>query len=260
MHAYLMSWAFAITIAAGAVVWLALDHLLSPRWSIVLRPHVERLTIAVLPLALLFIPLAALAPRVWPWIDTPVANKASWLCWPWFAVRSALYLGLLGLAGWRLRRSPRPRVAAAGWLFPAALAAAFGAIDWLMTLDPTFTSSSFGLYVLSGGVTAALALVAVRTREPSPELARVLLVCVLAWGYFAYTQALIVGLGDRPDDITFYAHRPHALALALSALHCIVPAFLLAPRRLITRPRYLAAVGVLLLVAHALDIYFLVNP
>jgi hypothetical protein len=253
MQSYLACWAFAITIAAGAVVWVAIEHLLSPRWALALRPRAEQLTRAVLPLALAFVPLAILASRVWPWIDVPVAEKRAWLDWPAFVVRSAVYLGVLWLAAWRLRRSPRPRVAGAGWLFPAA----FGGIDWLMTLDPSFTSSNFGLYVLSGGVTAA---VAVRTRDPAPELARVLLVCVLAWGYFAYTQALIIGIGDKPTEIRFYAEHSHTLAIALALLHGIVPAFLLAPRRLITRPRYLAGVGVLLLVAHALDIFFLVNP
>lgn len=266
MRWYLAVWALLATTTAGAVLWLAIDHLLGARWIAALRPRVELVTRALLPLALLFIPIAILAPHIYPWIDPPpaladaVAKKHAWLSWPAFVVRSAIYLGVLTGAAMHLRRARRPRTAAAAWLFPAALATAFGGIDWLMTLDPLFTSSDFGLYVLAGGVTAALAAVALLTREPSPNLGRLLIVCALSWGYFAYTQALIIGIGDRAHEIHFYTDRPHVLAIVLALAHCIVPVLLLAPRALIARPRYLAAVGALLLAAHALDIYFLVNP
>lgn len=266
MRWYLVLWAALTTTAAGAVIWLAIDGLVEARWAAALRPRVERLTRALVPLAIAFVPLAVLARDVWPWVDPPpalaaaIAAKRAWLSWPWFVVRSALYLAVLVAAGWQLRRARRRRAASAAWLFPAALATAFGAIDWLMTLDPQFTSAAFGAYVLAGGVTAALAATALVERRPAPELARVLLVCVLAWSYFAYTQALVIGIADRPDEIAFYARRSHALALAVAALHGALPTLLLAPRALIARPRYLAGVAALLLAAHALDLAWLVTP
>jgi hypothetical protein len=266
MSWYLLCWVFAMTIAGGAVLWLAIDHLIGARWSAALRPRVELVTRAVLPLAILFVPLAILAPDVWPWVHPTgelvevVAHKHAWLSWPAFVVRSVVYLAVLTLAGWQLRRTARPRTVAAAWILPVGLAIALGGVDWVMTLDPAFASSDFGLYVLTGGVTAALAIVAILTRQPARELARILLVCVLAWGYFAYTQAVIIGMGDLPHDTHFFQMRPHALALAVTAVQCFLPALLLAPGRLIVRPRYLAAVGVVLVAAHALDLYFLVMP
>jgi len=46
-------------------------------------------------------------------------------------------------------------------LVVVALTLTFAAFDWLMSLEPTWYSTSYGVYVFAGGYLAALALVAV---------------------------------------------------------------------------------------------------
>jgi hypothetical protein len=141
----------------------------------------------------------------------------------------------------------RPGAMAAVGLIALAFTAAFAAIDWLMSLTPLWVSTVYPLYVLVGGVTAALALAMVRLRPGDvhdPEVAarasedsparresaarhdaatrsrkprgqarvddrrgNLLLTLVLAWAYLGYSQYLIIWIADVPSEIPFYLVR-----------------------------------------------------
>ena len=94
-----------------------------------------------------------------------VAEKLAWLNEPFFIARSLLYWAIwVGLAvALTMPRRPlaerplRARIAAAGAIL-FALTATFAAIDWMMSLEPTFNSTIYGLLVMSGQAVAGFAL------------------------------------------------------------------------------------------------------
>ena len=95
-----------------------------------------------------------------------------------------------------------------------ALTTTFADIDAIMSLEPTFASSIFGLVQISEMSTLSLSIAALGLlfrRRPQPEalrqLARLLLAFVILWSYLAFMQLLIVWQSDLPYEAAWYLPR-----------------------------------------------------
>jgi hypothetical protein len=300
MCAYLVAWAWVTTIAIGALGFLLIGYACNARWVAIVRRLVETVALALVPCAVLFVPLALTADRVWPWVHpdaalaAELAPRAAWLSWPGFVLRSAAYLiiGVIAIVVLARRSrardddTPRPVVdedepplgferAFASAMLPAVgLAASFAGFDWLMSLEPTWWSSAFGLYVVAGAMTAGLAAVIVigarerlamgLTPNHFHALGRMLLAFTLFWGYLAYFQAFLIRIANLPAEVTFFVRRLAGgwrwVTYALIAAHLAIPLPLLIPKLTKVRPRLLAAIAALLLVAHYVDLWWIVIP
>ena len=303
LFAYLAAFGFYFSTAVGALVLVMTARALRARWFVVLRRLAEA-PAATLPLfPLLAVPLLAGAGTLYPWAGPLdafpaeerhlLAAKAAWLSVPFFAGRCFVYLlvvaalgALLGRGSLAQDHAGSPEAAAAvgrrlqalsaGGLPVVALALTFASFDLFMSLEPTWLSTVYGVYVFAGGFLAALALVAVlaallRRRLPDEvaashrhALGKLLLSFVIFWAYIAFVQLLIVWIADVPREIGFYLRRTHgtwaAVTWALALGQFAVPFALLLSRDRKRRPVYLAAVSVLVLLAHRLDFEWLVLP
>jgi hypothetical protein len=308
--AYLVAWSFAATIAMGALAFLLLGYATNARWVAVVRRLTETVASALWPVAILFVPLAIGAPYAWPWVHpspalaAELAPRAAWLSWPFFVVRSAIYLAVFLVAFEVLRAASRARdgVAprelpparppeygpdppraldrergfASAMIVPCGLALTFAGFDWLMSLEPLWWSSAFGLYVTNGALVGGMATIVVLaargqaagwvplTRNHFHAMGRLLLAFVMVWGYVAFFQAMLIQIADLPDEVPFYLARTGggwaSWTWLLVAIHLAVPLVLLVPRALKKQPRALAAIAALLLAAHYLDLWWLVIP
>jgi len=220
-----------------------------------------------------------------------VLAKRGYFDLPFFAGRAALYFAVwiavaLLLLAWSVRSDARPdpglvrrqRVLAAVGLPPVGFALTFAAFDWLMSLAPEWTSTLFGIYYFAGGMTSALGLLAALTfalgrggalpAELAPAhfhaLGKLLLTFVIFWGYVAYAQFFIIWIADIPEEAGWYLPRVSGgwrwVAVALFAGQFALPFFALLSWRLKRTPVALAAVGGWLVLAHCLDLYWLVLP
>lgn len=305
LYAYLAVFGFYLTTAVGALAMAMAARSVRARWFVVLLRLAEA-PAATLPLFLLLaVPVLVGAGAVYPWAGSLegfsledrrlIARKAGWLSVPFFDVRVVLYLLAFAALAAALVRGSRAQDRAAGPVEAAAIARrlrvlsaaglpaiglllTFASFDLWMSLQPTFVSTVYGIYVFSGGFAAALALIAVlsaalgaRGRLP-PEVAashhhalgKLLLSFVIFWGYIAFVQLLIVWIADVPREIDFYLRRTEGswagMTWALALAQFAIPFALLLSRDLKRRPRRLAAVAVLVLVAHFLDFAWLVLP
>jgi hypothetical protein len=308
--AYLVAWSFAATVATGALAFLLMGYAANARWVAVVRRLTETVASALWPVAILFLPLAIGASHVWPWVDPSpelakeLAPRAAWLSLPFFLVRTAIYLTVFlvtfeVLRGASRRRDgvappilppPRPpeygpdppraldreRGFASAMVIPCGLALTFAGFDWLMSLEPSWSSTAFGLYVICGALVAGLAVIVMLaargqwaglvplTRNHFHAMGRLLLAFVMLWGYIAFFQAMLIQIADLPDEVTFYVARLdggwRAWTWVLIIAHLAVPLVLLVPRALKKQPRALAAIAALLLAAHYLDLWWLVVP
>lgn len=170
----------------------------------------------------------------------------------------------------------RDRSFSAAALPPVALALTFAAFDWLMSLQPFWMSSIFGVYYFAGGFVASLGLVAVLAHAAARSgvalirpphfhaLGRLMLGFTIFWAYIAFFQALLIALPNRPEEVVFYVQRLDAgwdrVAWALIVVRFLVPFFVLLPRSVKFRGSALAWVGAGLVAGHYLDIYWLVIP
>jgi hypothetical protein len=305
--AWLVAFTAVASLAIGALILYLTGFAANARWLAVMR-RLNEAIVSVFPLlVILFLPIAFGVHHLYPWADPDVHwtaaqarvidAKRSWLDPTAFGARGVVYLAVCALVAEVLRaRSHRRDVAsvssgplpggedvlstvraiASASLPVVGLAITFAAFDWIMSLDPTWSSTMFGVYLFAGGFVAgiaALVILAERRRRAAPELitphhfhalGRLLFAFTVFWAYTAYFQAFLIQIADRPNEVTFYLARlDHGWKLWIAVLaigHFALPFALLLPRSVKMRPRYVAAVGAWMLAMHYGDVYWLVAP
>jgi hypothetical protein len=298
-HAYLFGWFFWFGLSAGSLGILLLHHLLGGAWGAITRRFFEA-AVALLPLtALLFIPLLFGLRENYPWArleevaaDPKLVHKLPWLNATFFFVRSTIYfvvwiaLGtVLTHASRKQDAEPAPRPLARLELLSAPaligyfLTLTFASMDWLMSLEPHWSSTIYGLVAIAGQAAGSMAFVivlaAAMTRtDPQvasaysakrfQDLGTLLFTFVFFWAYLEYSQLIVIWFGNLKHEIPWYLHRIDGgwsiATLALFVLHFVVPFTLLLFRRLKQNKASLARVAWLVLAAHLMDTYWLIVP
>ena len=253
----------------------------------------------VLPLmVLMFVPICFGLGQLYPWAQTPKVMadprlqhlrpyESTWA----YIIRSALFFAFTLWAGWRLRRlslaqdasadaapTRKARTLSGPGIVLFSLLATFVYVDWIMSLEARWYSTMFAVIVLIGQVLVAYSFVVVmlslfRKQEPIEailtqthyhHLGNLLLTFVLFWTYVSFGQLLIIYSGDIPEELKWYLHRIAGswvgVVWVLAAFHFFVPFFLLLFRAIKKTVAPLTTVAALLLIAHVLDIYWLVMP
>ena len=300
LAAYLAAWCAVGTIVLGGFVILLIGYGANARWPATVRRMGEAISAGLVPIAILSIPLFVFADHVWPWVAPAVVPhsvevKRVYLSLPFFIGRSALYFVLAIvpaelLIRWSRRRDAAPeppvphgtdalnkeRTLSCAMLPVMGLAITFAAFDWLMSLDPDWWSSAFGLYIICGALLSGMAMtivlawrgVASRAMPLGPgvfhAMGRLLHAFVILWAYIAYFQAMLIQIANKPNEAKFFVDRNvdgwRVVTALVFVLLFAVPFPLLFPRRLKKRAGYLAAIAIMLLAAHYLQMWWLVLP
>jgi len=288
-RAYLFAWLFCLEIGLGGLGLVLLHHLAGGRWSKAARP-IALAAAQTLPwLGLLFLPLLTALPTLYPWADSGqmaasqlLQSKSLWLNTPFLIGRSIVYLGVwsgLAYGLGRLTAEDVGRGQASLGMILYVLTTTFAAFDWMMSLEPAWFSSIYGLLFLAGQAVAGISLVILGLAAPLPQregrgwgeavqsfndLGNLLLASVMIWAYFAFSQYLIIWSANIPEEAVWYIHRSGGgwqwVALGLIGLHFVLPFALLLSRGVKRNPRVLAWLAVLLLLARAVDLYWLLVP
>ena len=301
LRGYLAAYAVVTSTAVGALILLLIGYACNARWLAAMRRLQEAISLLFPLLAVLFLPIALGVYHIYTWADPPpdlpardqalLAAKRAWLEPTGFVIRSVIYLGVFVVASEVLRRWARARdaqtlsgdpedalrrdrVFAAAMIPPVGLALTFASVDWLMSLQPTWVSSMFPVYVFSGGFSAGIAVLAIlaaQVRVPlslTPNhfhaLGRMLFAFCVFWAYASYFQGFLIQIANRPVEVAFFVPRTRdgwgAVLVAVVLARFALPFFLLMPRSVKQRPRYVAAVAGIVFVGHILDMYWVVVP
>ena len=293
---WLVWFLFLLSVALGALFLVAVEHLTASRWSVPLRRISERIATLLLPLAAVALVALGAVPVLYPGArpeaaaDPLLAGKAVWLGLPFFALRVVLCagLGILAVAvlvrgSLRQDRDRDPAFTRRARRFAPVAMAIFALLvtqagfDWISGLAPAWYSDVIGVYLFAGAFMAGLAatalvLLALRARgrltairpDHTYSIGGYLFAFTVFWAYIAFAQYLLMWYGNLPDEVVWYqartlgAWRPVVLLLAL--VHFFVPFFALVPRDAKGDLRRLAWVAPVVLVAHWLDLYWLVFP
>jgi hypothetical protein len=261
LAAWLALFALTASVIVGALTLAMIGRLTEAQWYLAAQQRTERIAACAPLLAVLFLPIAAELDLVYPWAARPDPERAAFLNPTFFIARSALYVVTWSLLAALLPR--RPRAVSAVGLPLLALTACFAGMDWLMSLEPEWSSAIFGIYFWSGGFLAALALV---TRDGSDDAAlpKLLLTASIFWGYIAWSQALIIWIAGVPREAAWLERRttgPWAIVLAsLVGAQLVLPFLALLTHSWKRRRGVLLAVRLLVLLGHALDMTWLVGP
>ena len=284
------------TVGMGSLFIVALQHLVSARWSIPIRRIPERVSTLLLPvtpialIGLLAVPL--LYPGAQPEArhNKILAGKATWLSLPFFSLRTVLVIcaaliGLLVFVRGSLRqdKSKDPMFSSRAKRFAPAFMAMFAfsvtivAFDWIAGLVPEWYSDIFGVYLFAGSFLSSLsvtilAILYLKSRSRLGEVRRDHLYSLgtftfaftVFWSYIAFAQYMLMWYANLPDEVNWYQERLHggwhAVTIALAVVHFIVPFFALSTRDAKTNPKKLLRVALIMLSAHMLDVYWLLFP
>jgi len=289
-RSYLPACLFWIGLPLGSLALLMIHRLTGGRWGVFIRPVIET-SAGTLPVnAVLFLPLAFGLARLYAWArpDWTVpgipGGQATYLRPGFFLIREgAVFMLWLGLASalelWRSRSAEANlnRRSALGLIVYGLTVTVFG-IDWIMSLEPRWTSTNFGFLSAVNPMVAALAFAVLAKCLLTPtgrdtvgtaaslfqDLGGLLLAFVLLWSYLTFQEYLTIWSENLPDKTIWYVQRLNAgwqwWAWVMAVICGALPFVLLLFRTLKRNPKRLIWAAGLVLAGNALDVYWLVLP
>jgi hypothetical protein len=299
VHSWLIGFLFCLGLSLGSLGLLMLQHLSGGQWGLVSRRVFEAGSRTLPFVVLLFIPIALRLPVLFEWARPEAAEnavihaKAGYLNPTFFLVRAVIYFAFWLVLVTLLNRwsaeqdsgratspadSVRFRAVSAPGLLFLIITITFASVDWIMSLDPEWFSTIFGLLTVVGwGLTTfALTIIVLGMLERSGaatdilkprhfhDLGKLLLAFVMLWAYLSFSQFLIIWAGNLPEEIPWYVRRTTGtwgyVAIALVIGHFALPFMLLLSQDLKKRSRLLAGVAAFIILMRLIDIIWLVEP
>ncbi|HWP65863.1 MAG TPA: hypothetical protein VNO26_08135 [Candidatus Limnocylindria bacterium] len=298
MRSYLVGFVFWIGVPLGGLAVLLLHGLTGGAWGVPIRRPLESAALTLPLMALLFLPVALGAGQLYEWAhpeavarDPILQHKALYLNWPFFCVRAVVYfaswiLVARAVAHWSLvqdagedaRADRRLHLLSRGGLVLLGLTMTFASFDWMMSIEPHWYSTVYGILFMGSCTLSAFAfaipvVASLRDRPPVARLAgpevfhdlgNLLLAFTMLWGYFQLSQFLIIWAGNLPEEVPWYLVRTRGgwrvVTVLLVFVHLALPFALLLSRNVKRRPAALAAVALWLVGGRLLDVFWLLRP
>ena len=295
---YLVTYMMIVSIGLGSLFLIALEYIAGADWSTPFR-RIPEFFAGLLPvLLILVIPLFVFNHDLFHWAhkeavadDKILQGKAPYLNVTFFIVRTFIFIGLWTLFYWLMTRNSRKQdetkdqtltkknIQLSAIFIPVfALSLTFTAIDFMMSLEPHWFSTIFGVYFFAGTVVAALAAVTIAvillkekgyfgpwmTDDHLFSLGALLFAFINFWAYIAFSQFLLIWYADLPEETFWFLTRWNGGWIFFSILLIItnfaVPYFALLTQPSKKNPKILKFIAVWLLFAHLIDLFWLIMP
>jgi hypothetical protein len=296
--AYLVAFAFWLAIALGGLFFTMLHQVTGAVWSAVPRRAAEALSMTLPLLFVFFIPLIFGLHDLYHWSHEEAVVSDELLQWKspflnpgFFILRAVLYFAVWSTLAWLLNRESlaqdadgdvahtvRLRKISAPGMFLFAFTVTFAAFDWLMSLEPHWYSTIFGVYYFTGSFLASLAFMTVffgwlRSRKVLEnvvtldhfhDFGRLLFAFTVFWAYIGGSQYYLIWYANIPEETVWYLARWDGswmyVSLALIFGHFAVPFVVLAFYRAKRTLKVLLGIASLILVMHFVDMFWIVMP
>jgi hypothetical protein len=298
-RSWLIGFLFCLSLSLGSLALLMLQHLSGGQWGMVGRRIFEAGS-RLLPIVLILaVPVIIGLPRIFAWAQPGaeanpiIQEKRLYLNNAFFIARIVIYfvfwMGLMwSLNKWSAEQdsgkavskidSIRFRTVSAPGLLFLVITVTFASVDWIMSLEPEWFSTIFGLltvtgYGLTGLAFTIIVLAAIDKDHPEGTLltprhfhdfGKLLLAFVMLWAYLSFSQFLIIWSGNLPEEIPWYIARIRgswgAVAILLVVGHFFLPFGLLLSAGLKKRSANLAKVAAWILVMRLVDLIWYVAP
>lgn len=296
-HSYLVAYVFWTSIGLGGLFFTLLNHLVGAEWSIVLRRISETIMVTLPVMIIFFIPLIFGFHDLYHWSHKEVVDadpilkaKAGYLNEPFFIIRTVVYFTIWFIFGRMLysmsikqdsgdqSNNDRMRRISAPGMILFAFTCTYAAFDWLMSLQPHWFSTIFGVWYFAGGLLASLAFINLFaqilrkknvldnqiTIEHYHDIGKLKFAFTIFWAYIAFSQFFLIWYANIPEETIFYLHRWEGswqyVSLLLIFGHLMLPFLWLIPRATKRSLPAMAFIGVWLLLMHWVDMYWSVFP
>ncbi len=297
--AWLHNYCVFLFLGLAGTFFSAIHYITGATWSVAVRRIADAFSSYVPVSLLLFVVVAIGIPHLYIW-SSPAATqgvgakmiaKGGYLSTNLFIIRNVIYLAIWSFFSWFfVRNSTRqdetrdPSLTkrnvkiSAIFLVTFALVFTLASFDLLMSLEPTWYSTIFGVYCWAGlwqSGLAAIAIVAVILRRQGAlngvigrahyyDLGKLIFAFAVFWTYIAFSQFMLIWYANLPEEIEWMIHRIYtgwgAVIIAVAVLKWVIPFFVLMPQRWKENETVLLTVSAGVILGQWLDLYWIIYP
>jgi len=297
-QSYLVSFTFWMQLSVGSLAVLMIQHLAGGKWGVVIQRPLEAAAVITPLILLMALPLFFGLSDIYIWAqpkvvaqDALLQHKAAYLNEPFFIIRALSFIIIWSVIAYFLHRWSIKRDETRDPIFtkklknfsgPAmvvlGITASFASFDWMMSLEPHWFSTIYGMiFFVSAGASAFAFVILILSRiDKDKALAKVvtifqyndlgnfLLTMVILWAYVEFSQFLIIWLGNMNEEIPWYIARRdggwNVLEAVVMLFHFAVPFLVLLSRSNKRNVSRLAGLAWVLLLVRYLDLYWFIKP
>jgi hypothetical protein len=235
LNSFLFLTVFIVQIFLGSLISLSFQKMVTTRWLLPLESSLKRNLYLIYIFPFLLAGLFLARAPIYPWADLQNLKEG----FPrlyfnpiFFAARTVLYLAVWWFLASRLRRGEKNSGAFS--LVLILLTGTFWALDWVLSLDPHFKSTVFGLFFLISATLAGYGSAVFMLRSPPnpqalQDINNVHFTLIGTWLYLMFIQFQIIWSGNLPDEATWFVQRSHSswklIPWILIIFQCAIPLF-----------------------------------
>ena len=297
-QSYLFGFILWMGAALGCLGILLLHHLVSGAWGHMIQRMVESGARTIPFMGLMFIPVLVGIENLYPWSRPEVVEashilheKEGYLNVPFFILRNVAYFAFWVVGAYWLSAKSRlqdrtgdvmltrkMKLFSAPAVILFVLSVTLASVDWLMSLEPEWYSTIYGMGIIVGMVLTGLSFciivlrfladrepfVNVLTTRHFHHIGNLLFAFTILWAYMSFSQFLIIWSGNLAEDNFWYIRRLgtgwNIIAVVLLVGHFFVPFLLLLSRKRKRMINSLARVAAMIFVMRLIDYFWLIMP
>ncbi len=294
---YFSAYILVLGIVLGSMIFVLLQHISRAGWSVVIRRIPETIIYTMPLFIILCIPIAYNLDVIFPWVkidlsDIILIKKSIYLNVNFFYIRSIIYLLLWTIigcvfyklsvqqdGGFNKENTRKLCKLSAPSIIIFAITTSFASFDWLMSLQPHWFSTIFGIYFFAGNILSALSFITVLlfwlqnnmflkqgivNKEHYHDLGKLIFGFTIFWAYIAFSQFMLYWYGNIPEEIEFYLHRLHHgweyISYLMPITNFIMPFFFLLSRHAKRNIGVLIFSSIWILFFSYMNIFWIIMP
>ena len=297
---YLIGFWYFAGISVTMMFFSALQFLARAGWSASIRRVAENFAGMVPWIGLFLVPIIVNIyghHSIYEWshesalTDPILMKKAAYLDKTFFVIRMAVYCLLwFGMSKFVIGNSLKQDSAsdikptrknwkrAAPWVLVYALTITFAAFDLLMSLEPHWFSTIWGVYSFAGHFVAALAIISLMLvslhnkgllkgyirDEHFHDMGKLMFAFSVFWTYIGFSQYFIIWYANIPEETFYFTDRMQGgweyFGYALVAFRFLLPFALLLRQDVKRKKNFLKVTAYVILFAHFIDIAWIILP
>ena len=296
---------FFMLIALGALVFYALQNVAQSGWSPVLFRVMQGVGSYLLPGSIIFFILLILSGlnfnHLFAWTvdgvatvgsehyDKIIAGKSGYLNFPFWIIRAAIFL-----IGWNIYRVVSRRndlrqdeandnlnykknfKASAAFLVFFIVTESIMSWDWIMSVDPHWSSTLFGWYVFASFIVSSVTVISMTTiylksrgylehvnTSHIHDLSKFMFGFSVFWTYLWFSQFMLIWYSNIPEEVTYYVTRIRDYNLPFFgaiALNFLFPLLVLINTDFKRVAPIVIGAGVVIICGHYIDFFNMIMP